>query len=110
MIAPKRGVVFTHRSFLDKDRQPALMRIICVRQGRVYYTYADEPNNRGAFYMDRDTWTERYGQAPTDEFANSERDIRLVAIAAHARGDFEAERLALDRLALMERGADGVSS
>jgi hypothetical protein len=28
-----------------------------------------------------------------------------LAAAAHARGDFEAERLALDRLALMERAA-----
>lgn len=41
----------------------------------------------------------------TDEFGNSERDIRMVAIAAHTRGDYEAERLALDRLALMERAA-----
>lgn len=41
----------------------------------------------------------------TDEFGNDERDIRLVAIAAHARGDYEAERLALDRLAVMERDA-----
>jgi diadenosine tetraphosphate (Ap4A) HIT family hydrolase len=39
----------------------------------------------------------------TDEFGNTEREIRLVAIAAHARGDFVAERIALDRLALMER-------
>ena len=39
----------------------------------------------------------------TDEFGNDERNIRLVAIAAHARGDFEAQRIALDRLALMER-------
>jgi hypothetical protein len=35
-----------------------------------------------------------------------EHEIRLAAIAAHARGDFEAERIALDRLALMERNAD----
>jgi hypothetical protein len=41
--------------------------------------------------------------ASNDEFGNDERDIRMVAISAHARGDFEAERLALDRLALMER-------
>lgn len=39
----------------------------------------------------------------TDEFGNDEHAIRMVAIAAHARGDYEAERLALDRLALMER-------
>lgn len=38
-----------------------------------------------------------------DEFGNTEREIRMVAIAAHARGDFAAERIALDRLALMER-------
>lgn len=43
---------------------------------------------------------------PTDEFGNDEREIRLVAIAARARGDYEAERIALDRLALMERSAD----
>lgn len=41
-----------------------------------------------------------------DEFGNAERDIRMVAVAAHARGDFEAERLALERLALMERTAE----
>lgn len=45
----------------------------------------------------------------TDEFGNGEHgngehEIRMVAIAAHARGDFEAERLALDKLALLERG------
>lgn len=45
----------------------------------------------------------------TDEFGNAERDIRMVAIAAHARGDHEAERLALDRLALMERAAEAMS-
>ena len=40
----------------------------------------------------------------TDEFGNDEHDLRLVAIAARARGDYEAERLALDKLALIERG------
>ena len=40
---------------------------------------------------------------PDNEFGNTEREIRMVAIAARARGDYEAERLALDRLALMER-------
>lgn len=44
-----------------------------------------------------------------DEFGNAERDIRMVAVAAHARGDYEAERLALDRLALMERAAEAMS-
>jgi len=39
----------------------------------------------------------------TDEFGNDEHAIRQVAVAAHFRGDFEAERIALDRLALMER-------
>lgn len=39
----------------------------------------------------------------TDEFGNDARVIRMVAIAAHTRGDYEAERLALDRLALMEQ-------
>jgi len=42
----------------------------------------------------------------TDEFGNTEQEIRLVAIAAHARGDYVAERIALDRLALMERDAE----
>jgi hypothetical protein len=46
----------------------------------------------------------------TDEFGNDEHDIRMVAIAAHARGDYEAERLALDRLALMERANPGRTS
>ena len=41
-----------------------------------------------------------------DEFGNDEHDIRLVAILAHARGDFEAERIALDRLSLMERNQE----
>lgn len=44
-----------------------------------------------------------------DEFGNAERDIRMAAVAAHARGDYEAERLALDRLALMERAAEAMS-
>lgn len=39
-----------------------------------------------------------------DEFENGEREIRLVAIAARARGDFEAERLALDRLMQFDDG------
>lgn len=45
----------------------------------------------------------------SDEFGNAERDIRMVAVAAHARGDYEAERLALDRLALMESAAEAMS-
>ena len=44
-----------------------------------------------------------------DEFGNAERDIRMAAVAAHARGDFEAERLALDRLALIEHAAEAMS-
>lgn len=44
---------------------------------------------------------------PRDEFGNAEREIRMVAVAARARGDYKAERLALDRLALMERAAVG---
>lgn len=32
-----------------------------------------------------------------------EREVRLEAVAARARGDFKAERRALDALALMER-------
>lgn len=43
------------------------------------------------------------GASVTDEFGNDAHDIRMVAIAAHARGDYEAERIALDRLALMEQ-------
>ena len=39
----------------------------------------------------------------TDEFGNTEHEIRMVATAARARGDYEAERLALDRLAQLER-------
>lgn len=64
VITPKRGVVFTHRSFLDKDRLPALMRITSVRMGRVYYTYADDPENHGAFWAYRENWVKRYGEAP----------------------------------------------
>lgn len=44
-----------------------------------------------------------------DELGNAERDIRMVAVAAHARGDFEAERFALERLALMEHAAEAMS-
>lgn len=62
MIAPKRGTVFTHRTFRDKDRQPARMRVTSVRNGRVYYTYADDPENRGAFYSDHGAWTKHYGE------------------------------------------------
>ena len=35
--------------------------------------------------------------------ANCERQLRLDAIEAHARGDYETERKRLDTLALMER-------
>lgn len=34
----------------------------------------------------------------TDEFGNGPHELRLVAIAAHARGDFESERITLDKL------------
>jgi hypothetical protein len=44
-------------------------------------------------------------RVPADEFGNGPREIRMVAMAAHARGDYKAERLALDRLAVMERDA-----
>jgi hypothetical protein len=52
------------------------------------------------------SWRRRFWErwpAMSDEFGNDEYAIRQVALAAHIRGDYEAERIALDRLALMER-------
>lgn len=58
---PKAGDVFTHKSYLDDRRQPALMKVTRVTETTVYFTYADSPTNKGAFRLDRSVWIERYG-------------------------------------------------
>ena len=69
MTEPKPGLVFTHRTIIDpadyslpvREARKAPMRITAVRKHAVYYTYASEPTNRGALYMGRQEWEERYG-------------------------------------------------
>lgn len=60
-LSPKKGDVFTHQSYLDKLRRPARMKVTRVTQSAVYFTYADSPGNKGAFYLDRSVWLDRYG-------------------------------------------------
>lgn len=66
MNNPRKGNKFVHKSFRDpgnphnRDAR-AEMRITSVRQGKVYYTYATEPSNKGAWYMPVDKWREKYG-------------------------------------------------
>lgn len=62
MTEPRKGLEFTHASYLDENRRPARMRITSVARGRVYYTYANDPGTKGAWYLAADTWRERYGQ------------------------------------------------
>jgi hypothetical protein len=57
----KRGDLFTHRSSLDANRQPAQMKITRVTATTVYYTYADSQTSKGAWLLDRGIWEDRYG-------------------------------------------------
>jgi hypothetical protein len=63
-VAPVSGIMFTHDRFLDENRNKAQMRITQVTKLKVFFTYADEPTNKGSFWLDRDVWTERYGKDP----------------------------------------------
>jgi len=60
-MTPRKGDVFTHDRFLDEQRNKAQMRVTRVTANKVFFTYADEPVNKGAFWLDRDVWIERYG-------------------------------------------------
>jgi hypothetical protein len=70
MPQPKRGLVFTHRTIIDpadyrlpvREARKAPMRITAVRRDAVYFTYASEPANRGAFHMGRQEWQDLYGE------------------------------------------------
>lgn len=63
MSKPKKGLKFTHKSFCDPlTRRRKMMRITAVCEDRVYYTYATDESDKGAFYLDRDVWMERYGE------------------------------------------------
>lgn len=59
--APKRGQEFTHRRYLDERRRPARMRVTAVARGRVYFTYADSPTNKGDWHVGLDAWIDAYG-------------------------------------------------
>lgn len=65
MVEPKKGVTFTHKTFLAMHNSPrgqkARMRVTSVRKGNVYYTYDTELEDKGAFYLPTDVWMERYG-------------------------------------------------
>lgn len=69
-LKPKRGVQFTHSSFrrlLPDGTQPfAVMKVTAVRRGEVFYTYADDPTNKGSFRMPIGNWIKRYGRAEAD--------------------------------------------
>lgn len=69
-MTARRGLVFTHRTIIDpsdygtpvREARKAAMRITAVRKHAVYYTYASEPTNQGAYYMGRQEWEEQYGE------------------------------------------------
>lgn len=67
----KPGDTFRHKSFIKQGKDPitglwnkekAMMRVTSVQKGKVYYTYDSDPENKGAFYLDEETFNERYGK------------------------------------------------
>ncbi|WP_396909952.1 hypothetical protein [Mycolicibacterium sp.] len=68
--APKRGQEFTHNSFqrilADGTKAFAVMKVTAIRRGVVFYTYADDATNKGAFKMPVENWIARYGSGAHD--------------------------------------------
>lgn len=63
MSEPHRGVTFTHKHFLEPaDRaRKATMKITRVTKLKVFYNYAETPDNVGRWQMPREYWVETYG-------------------------------------------------
>lgn len=65
-MKPKAGDTFIHRSKLDlkawPDKRKALMKVTRVAHGSVYFTYADEPSNKGAWHVPLDDWLRDYSR------------------------------------------------
>lgn len=55
----RRGSIFRHARWLDinapvGERKYALCRVTAVRRGQVYWTYANDLENKGAMYFAAD--------------------------------------------------------
>lgn len=63
-MKPRAGDTFIHKSYLDPsawpERHKALMRVTRVTNTTVYFTYADDPSNKAAWYVDLDDWIRDY--------------------------------------------------
>lgn len=73
-----KQILFTHLHHLDLDWKPgpgqkyrdapkARCKVTRMTSLAVYYSYASEPTNHGAFYMSREEWDRDYAPATERE-------------------------------------------